>query len=83
MIAGAGWPCNLDTACGPHPSLLMALNAEWHREHPMPTRASLAQRVAWHQAHARVCDCRPIPPDIMIAIDRLERPKGKRPYRPR
>jgi hypothetical protein len=59
------------------------MNAEWHREHPMPTRASLAQRVAWHRAHASHCDCRPIPPDILIEIDRLERSKGKKAYRPR
>ncbi|HTT68255.1 MAG TPA: hypothetical protein VMF70_09510 [Gemmatimonadales bacterium] len=49
----------------------------------MPTRASLAQRVAWHQAHATHCGCRPIPPDIMIEIDRLERSRGKKTYRPR
>ncbi|HXY19475.1 MAG TPA: hypothetical protein VEH83_05710 [Gemmatimonadales bacterium] len=49
----------------------------------MPTRASLAQRVAWHQAHASHCGCRPIPPDIMIEIDRLERSRGKKTYRPR
>ncbi|HXY70534.1 MAG TPA: hypothetical protein VEH62_13885 [Gemmatimonadales bacterium] len=59
------------------------MNAEWHREHPMPTRASLAQRVAWHRSHAQHCDCRPIPPDILIEIDRLERSKEKRTYRPK
>jgi len=52
------------------------MNTEWHQ-------ATLAQRVSWHKQHAENCDCKPIPPDIMIEIDRLERSKNKRTYRPR
>ena len=60
----------------------MAINTAWHAEHPEPKRASLAQRVAWHRQHAEHCGCQPIPPAIMIEIDRLERSKGKKTYRP-
>ena len=61
----------------------MAMNTEWHQAHPMPHKATLAQRVSWHRLHAENCDCRPMPPDIMIEIDRLERSKNKKTYRPR
>ena len=97
MIIGPGAPRNgprrsrrpgrgsaiLDAPVGPSPSLRMAMNTEWHQAHPMPHKATLAQRVSWHKQHAENCDCRPIPPDIMIEIDRLERSKNKRTYRPR
>lgn len=61
----------------------MAMNTEWHQAHPEPHKATLAQRVSWHRLHAENCNCRPIPPDIMIEIDRLERSKNKKTYRPR
>jgi len=83
MITGPVGRSKLDITNLACPSLRMPVNDTWHREHPMPTRASLAQRVAWHQAHATHCGCRPIPPDIMIEIDRLERSRGKKTYRPR
>lgn len=37
----------------------MALNAAWHRAHRMPPRPTPAQRLKWHDQHARHCDCRP------------------------
>lgn len=42
----------------------MAMNKAWHRAHPMPARATRAQRLAWHEAHARTCGCRPIPASL-------------------
>lgn len=38
----------------------MAINAAWHKTHLMPPRATPAQRLKWHEAHARHCDCRPL-----------------------
>ena len=73
----------LDTPPRVWRSLRMAMNTEWHQAHPEPRKASLAQRVAWHRLHHEHCGCRPIPPDIMIEIDRLERTKSKKTYRPR
>lgn len=60
----------------------MAINTAWHEAHPEPKKATLAQRVAWHRLHAEHCGCQPIPPAVMIEIDRLERSKGKKTYRP-
>ena len=37
------------------------MNKAWHRAHPMPARATRAQRLAWHESHAKACGCRPIP----------------------
>jgi uncharacterized protein YdeI (YjbR/CyaY-like superfamily) len=34
------------------------INGAWHKTHPMPARATLDQRVAWHLAHRRACACR-------------------------
>jgi hypothetical protein len=53
----------------------MNLNAEWHRAHPMPPKATFEQRVAWHREHARHCGCRKPPPDI---AERLEREEPRR-----
>jgi hypothetical protein len=35
-----------------------AINAEWHRRHRMPARATLDERVTWHLAHLKACACR-------------------------
>lgn len=61
------------------------MNAEWHRAHPMPPRATEAQRIAWHLEHARACACRPIPPRLterMRALG-LARPEGEAEPDPR
>jgi hypothetical protein len=41
------------------------MNARWHRQHPMPARPTLAQRIAWHREHARRCACRPVPRTLL------------------
>lgn len=52
----------------------MALNAEWHRAHPMPKNPTFEQRVAWHREHAEVCGCRKdMPADIAAAIEEQRR----------
>jgi hypothetical protein len=52
------------------------LARDWHRAHPMPTRPSRAQRVAWHAEHAVVCGCREVPAslkaDVAAAARNLE-----------
>jgi hypothetical protein len=40
----------------------------WHRDHRLPARASLEQRVAWHLEHAKQCGCRPMPASVVAAI---------------
>lgn len=48
----------------------MNLNAEWHRAHPMPPKATFEERVAWHREHVRECGCRQPPPDIAARLER-------------
>jgi hypothetical protein len=59
----------------------MAVNASWHREHPMPAKATFEQRVEWHREHARECGCRKPPADVAAALarDRAEPPDRARP----
>lgn len=37
----------------------MPIDAAWHSKHRMPARATPAQRLEWHEAHAKHCACRP------------------------
>jgi hypothetical protein len=55
----------------------MKLNATWHRTHRMPARATMAQRIRWHLAHAKHCGCRPIPTTVQAALRRRESPAKK------
>jgi len=43
-------------------------NKEWHRQNRMPSKATEAQRIAWHVVHAENCACRPMPERIAAAI---------------
>jgi hypothetical protein len=40
------------------------LNRAWHEKHPMPPKATLEVRAAWHQEHAEQCGCRGIPQSV-------------------
>jgi hypothetical protein len=42
----------------------MALNADWHRAHPMPKKPTAEERLLWHEEHARVCGCRKPSPKL-------------------
>jgi hypothetical protein len=46
------------------------INATWHKQHPMPARATLDQRVRWHIAHAKACGCREIPATVLKELRR-------------
>jgi hypothetical protein len=39
----------------------------------MPKNATLDQRVAWHEEHARVCSCREMPDSMREEIARRKR----------
>ena len=43
-------------------------NREWHENHRMPKNATVEQRIAWHIAHAKNCNCRPIPESLAKLI---------------
>jgi len=52
------------------------INKEWHEQHRMPKNATLAQRIAWHKAHATNCACREMPEKIKQAIEEGYKLKG-------
>ena len=58
----------------------MAMNASWHKAHPMPRNPTDEQRTAWHVEHAKECGCRPIPPRLAEKL-RAHRPKAAAPAR--
>jgi len=58
----------------------MPINSAWHAKHLMPARATLAQRVKWHVAHAKHCGCRPMPRTVQAALAR-QSAQRKRPDR--
>ncbi len=47
------------------------INSPWHKAHRMPPRATLDQRVAWHLAHRKACQCRKgLPATISAELER-------------
>lgn len=56
----------------------MALNAVWHKAHPMPKNATTEQRIAWHTEHAQHCGCRDIPEKLK---EEMKKRKIKLPKR--
>jgi len=69
----------------------MAINADWHRTHVMPPRATPEQRLKWHEAHAKHCGCRPLTTAMRSKLRqaasewraRRRRQAGKRKLAPR
>lgn len=44
------------------------LNRTWHETHRMPERATRAQRITWHVAHAKACGCREVPLSVRAEV---------------
>lgn len=59
------------------------MNARWHKAHPMPANPTLDQRLRWHVAHAKACDCREMPASIVAELARRGKAKTARATRPR
>jgi hypothetical protein len=57
----------------------MKFNTKWHLNHPMPKNPTLEQRIAWHTAHIRHCQCRGIPDKLLAEMKRrgIVIPKNK------
>jgi len=51
----------------------MTRNAGWHAAHRMAKNATVAQRIRWHQQHAKHCGCRPMPEKLKGEIRRRAR----------
>ncbi|MFT3820283.1 MAG: GFA family protein [Rubrivivax sp.] len=66
LLDGANtWTCIAAEELVP---LRRRVNRAWHEALPMPKKATLQQRMAWHKAHALACGCRPVPPEIVSLI---------------
>ncbi len=50
-----------------------SINREWHLKNKMPKNPTLEQRIAWHQAHEKYCNCRPIPDKLLAKMNRGEK----------
>ena len=46
----------------------MKINKQWHLANKMPKNPSLDERVKWHLAHAKNCNCRPLGGKILEEI---------------
>ncbi|MCX5496875.1 hypothetical protein OSH11_19365 [Kaistia dalseonensis] len=46
------------------------MNKAWHEANPMPLKATLDQRIAWHLAHIEHCGCRDLPDGIKAELRR-------------
>ena len=55
----------------------MPINAKWHAAHRMPPRATLAQRLRWHVAHAKHCGCRAMPLSVQRELARIASRRAK------
>jgi hypothetical protein len=53
------------------------LNRQWHEANRMPRNASRSERLRWHQRHATVCGCRPIPESLLSGISEKGATKEK------
>ncbi len=47
----------------------MKINKEWHEKNKMPKNAKFEERVKWHLAHQKNCNCRPIPDKLLSEME--------------
>lgn len=40
------------------------LNKIWHQKNRMPAKATLEQRIQWHEEHQKHCACRAVPKSL-------------------
>jgi hypothetical protein len=49
------------------------MNREWHKQHKMPSGATVEQRVEWHLEHTKNCACRPFPQGLLTKLSEAEK----------
>lgn len=54
----------------------MHINKEWHLKNIMPKNATLAQKIKWHEGHAKNCSCRDSKPHILKLKEKLVKPRA-------
>lgn len=50
----------------------MKINKAWHEQNKMPKNATFEERVQWHLAHQKQCNCRPIPEKLRIEMEKRQ-----------
>jgi len=56
------------------------MNKEWHQLNKMPGNPTFEERVKWHLAHQKNCNCRPIPEKLRQAMEeRNQATDGSKP----
>jgi len=58
------------------------MNAKWHSENRLGTKASLQERISWHRKHQKHCTCRPIPKSLLPYFDGVKKSRLKRELHP-
>lgn len=53
------------------------MNAAWHEKHRLGRGASAKERLAWHLAHAKACDCRPLAPAFRAKLEASARDEAE------
>jgi hypothetical protein len=48
--------------------VMSKINADWHKKNKMPKNPTVDQRIEWHLAHAKNCQCRPLGGKILDEI---------------
>jgi hypothetical protein len=51
----------------------MKINVEWHTINKMPKNPTMEQRVQWHVAHQKACNCREVPESVKRELDKIRK----------
>jgi hypothetical protein len=51
----------------------MKINKTWHLKNKMPKNPTLEQRIKWHKAHAKNCQCRTMSAKLKAEIKNLKK----------
>ena len=46
------------------------INKEWHEKNRMPKNPTIDDRIKWHVAHIKNCQCRPLEGKILDEIEK-------------
>jgi len=50
----------------------MKINKEWHLKNRMPRNPKLEDRLKWHLAHSKNCECRKMPSHILEELKKRD-----------
>ncbi len=50
---------------------MSVINKAWHLTHKMPAKPTAKQRLQWHLAHAKNCQCRKLEAEFLAKLKKL------------